>query len=355
VPMLLVAAVYGGWWLILPVIAILGLLSILDALSGDNLANADPETGDDHLFWHRTITMIWLPIQVVLVFGLIGYVTTTDHLSGPEILFLFFGIGQVSGVVGIVYAHEMMHQQSPVEHWLADLLMASVLYCHYRSEHLLVHHRHVGTPRDVVTARYNENFHAAFPRILQKSLKSAFRAEAQMLRRKGLVWWDASNPFWRYLGLQTGFLLLAMIIAGWAGLALFLVQALVAIWHLEIINYIEHYGLMRKHLGGGKYEHAKAHHSWNAAHRVSNWLLINLQRHSDHHIKPSRRYPLLQHYSAADAPVLPFSYPIMFLAALIPPIWLRMMNPRVQKWRKIYYPEITDWSAYKAGSNPMPR
>jgi len=155
--------------------------------------------------------------------------------------------------------------------------------------------------------------------------------------------------------LKASFLILAMIIGGWAGIGLFLFQAAIAVWHLELINYIEHYGLTRKHLGGGKYERMQPRHSWNAAHKASNWLLINLQRHSDHHHRPDRRYPLLQNYSAADAPQLPYGYPVMFVMALITPLWRRIMNPKVRAWREMYYPEITDWSAYKAGLNPMPR
>ena len=355
VPIVLFAAARGGWALALPVVTSLGILSLLDLLTGLNLEDADPETPDSALFWYRLLTLIWFPIQFLMLFGLIAIIAQSDTLSGWEKLFLFFGVGQVNGMIGIVYAHELMHQKNAAERWLADLLMGTVMYSHYRSEHLLVHHRYVATPFDPVTALYNENFHRFFPRVLRQSLRSSFRAEKQMLGRKDLPWWDASNPFWRYLGLQSAFMLLAVVLGGWIGLGLFLFQALVAIWHLEIINYIEHYGLTRKYMGDGKYEHAKAWHSWNAAQRVSNWVLINLQRHSDHHVKPSRRYPLLQNYTEADAPMLPFSYPIMFVSVLIPPIWRRMMNPRVRKWRAMYYPEITDWSAYKAGTNPLPR
>ncbi len=111
--------------------------------------------------------------------------------------------------------------------------------------------------------------------------------------------------------LQAGMLLLALIFGGWVGLALFLWQAFVAIWQLELVNYVEHYGLTRRHLGNGKYEHVLPRHSWNAAHRASNWLLINLQRHSDHHYKPDRRFPLLQTYGTDDAPQLPYGYPAM--------------------------------------------
>ena len=118
---------------------------------------------------------------------------------------------------------------------------------------------------------------------------------------------------------------------------------------------MEHYGLTRKHLGEGKYEHVRPHHSWNAAHKASNWLLINLQRHSDHHYRPDRRFPLLQNYTPSDAPQLPYGYPVMTVAAMIPPLWRRVMNPRVRRWRQMYYPEITDWSSYNKAKTPMPR
>jgi alkane 1-monooxygenase len=273
------------------------------------------------------------------------------HLSGLEKILLFFGVGVASGTVGIVFSHELMHQKNRLERWLADLLLATVLYSHFRSEHLLVHHRYVGTPRDAVTARYNEGFHRYFFRVLPESYVSAFREEKARLARQGRPWHDAANPFWRYWALQGGCIALALILGGWEGLALFAWQALVAIWQLELTNYIEHYGLTRKHIGGGKYEHVQPRHSWNAAHKVSNWLLINLQRHSDHHYKPDRRFPLLQTYDATEAPQLPFGYPLMSVFAMVPPLWRRVMNPKVRKWRKMYLPRDHRLDALFAGRN----
>lgn len=176
-----------------------------------------------------------------------------------------------------------------------------------------------------------------------------------MLKRAGKGPFDPANPFWRYAGLQAGFLILAFVVGGWLGLALFVYQAMAAIFLLELTNYVEHYGLTRKYLGEGRYEHVQPRHSWNAAHKASNWLLINLQRHSDHHYKPDRRFPLLRTYTAEEAPQLPAGYPAMIFVAAFPPWWRRMMNPRVRAWRKQFYPDIDDWSAYKAGTNPMPR
>ena len=355
VPLAILGAWAGGLALLLLPLYAIGLTTLLDALSGLNEENPDPDTPEEGLFWYRLVTLIWFPVQIVTVLSLIWYATHTGHLATWEKILLFYGVGVMSGGIGIVYAHELMHQKNRVERWLGDLLMASVLYSHFRSEHLLVHHIHVGTPRDPVTARFNEGFHRFFWRVLRDCPRSAFRAEKAMLARKGKPWHDAANPFWRYWALQGALIVIVLTIGGWAGLALFLFQAFIAVTLLELTNYIEHYGLTRKHMGSGKYEHVQPRHSWNASHRVSNWLLINLQRHSDHHYKPSRRFPLLQTWSEADAPQLPLGYPAMTAIALFPPLWRRHMNPRVQQWRQMYYPEITDWRDYDRGRTPMPR
>jgi len=354
IPLALIGAGVGGWTVLLLPLATWYAFSILDAFLGLNLENADPEIEESQLSWYKLITLIWAPLQFVLLFGMIWYASGADHLSSLEKIGLFFGVGVITGTVGINYSHELMHQKNKTERFLGDLLLAMTLYSHFRSEHLLVHHRHVGTPRDPVTARYNEGFHRFFPRVLRGCLRSAFRAEKDMLARKGKPWSDLSNPFFRYWALQGAMLTLALILGGVSGLMLFIWQAFIAIWQLELVNYIEHYGLTRKHLGDGKYEHVQPRHSWNAAHKASNWLLINLQRHSDHHYKPNRRFPLLQNYTETDAPQLPFGYPVMTMVAMVPPLWRRVMNPRVRQWRKTYYPEISDWKPYNKAKNPLP-
>jgi alkane 1-monooxygenase len=354
-PLAWISAVWGGWTVLLLPVMTWYFFAALDGFLGLDLENADPSATEEDIFWYRVITLVWAPLQFLTLFGLIWYVTGSDHLSVLEKVMIFFGMGVISGTVGINYSHELMHQKDRAERWLGDVLLAMVLYSHFRSEHLLVHHRYVGTPRDPVTARYNEGFHRFYPRVLKQSLLSAFRAEAAQQARRNRPWHDLSNPFWRYWALQGAMLVLAFAIGGWSGIALFLVQAGTAIWQLELVNYVEHYGLTRKHLGDGKYEHVLPRHSWNAAQKASNWLLINLQRHSDHHYKPDRRFPLLQNHSDSDAPQLPYGYPVMTMAAMIPPVWRRIMNPRVKKWRAMYYPEITDWRPYDRHATPLPR
>ena len=355
VPLAWISANYGVWTLALVPVATWYLFTALDAALGLNTDNADLSAEESDMYWYKMITIIWAPVQFLMLASLLWYVPQAEYLSTVERIGVFFGVGVITGTVGINYSHELMHQKNKLERWMADLLLGMVLYSHFRSEHFLVHHRYVATPRDPVTARYNEGFHRYYPRVLMECLVSAFGAEKAMLARKNLPWTDRSNPFWRYWALQIGFLILALVLGGWSGVGLFLVQAGVAIWQLELVNYIEHYGLTRKHLGDGKYEHVQPRHSWNAAQKASNWLLINLQRHSDHHYKPDRRFAVLQNYGPEEAPQLPYGYPLMTMLAMMPPLWRRMMNPRVRQWRAMYYPEVTQWHDYNKAITPLPR
>ena len=355
IPLVWIGALFGGWTLLIVPLVTWYMFSLLDAALGLNKENADLSATEDDLYWYKMITIVWAPVQFILLVSLLWYVPQAEHLGTLERVGVFFGLVVITGTVGINYSHELMHQKSKMERWMADALLAMVLYSHFRSEHLLVHHRYVATPRDPVTARYNEGFHHYYPRVLRECWHSAFGAEKAMLARKNLPWTDVGNPFWRYWSLQLALFVMAFALGGWSGVGLFVVQAGVAIWQLELVNYIEHYGLTRKHLGDGKYEHVQPRHSWNAAHKASNWLLINLQRHSDHHYKPDRRFAVLQNYGPEEAPQLPYGYPVMTVMAMMPPVWRRFMNPRVHRWCELYYPEITDWQTYNKAETPQPR
>ena len=355
IPIAIFSAVTGGIAVVLLPLCTWYLFSLIDLFTGLNKENTDARTPENQLYWYRLITIVWAPLQFMTVFGMLYYVTRANHLDGWEQYFLFIGVGVFTGTIGINYSHELMHQQPKIERQMGDALLAMVLYSHFRSAHLLVHHRYVGTQRDPVTARFGEGFWRFFPRVLRESYLSAFAAEKSMLARKNLPWHDQSNPFWRFWLFQASYLLLALIISDVWGMFLYFVQAFTAIFQLELVNYLEHYGLTRKHLGNGKYEHVMPHHSWNAEQRASSWLLINLQRHSDHHYKPDRRFPLLQTYGDDVAPQLPYSYPVMTILAMSPTLWRRVMNPKVRIWREKFYPEITDWEPYRDGSLPLPK
>lgn len=354
-PLPLLGLYLGGLWVLAPLLATWVFTALIDKSVGLDLTNADPNTDRSLIRAYQRVTLIWAPLQAASLFGTLALIPFASHLGTLELIGLAIGLGTMTGTIGINFSHELMHVGRRFEKGLADVLLAMTLYSHFRSEHMLVHHRYVGTPRDPVTARKGETFYQFFPRVLKQCYASAFRAEALLLSRRNREWWYVSNPFWRYWGLQLFALGLAYSLAGWVGLAVFVGQAYVAISQLELVNYIEHYGLTRLYLGERRYEHVQPHHSWNAAQRASNWLLINLQRHSDHHHKPDRPFPLLQTHPETTAPQLPHGYPVMTLIALVPPLWKRTMDPRVQRWRGYHYPNITDWDVYNRHATPWPR
>jgi alkane 1-monooxygenase len=329
VPITAMGLVHGGAWTVAGAVYGLILIPIVDALVGINADSPGAELGS--YLWHRALTWLWVPIQLATLIALAA-VAGASRLSENELFTAAVSIGLMTGGIGITYAHEMMHQTNRFERALAEILMTSTLYGHFCIEHVAGHHVNVATPKDPVTARFGESFYVFLPRAVFGSLFSAWRIQRKRLDRRGISVWHGSNAFWRYAVAYAAWCGVAYALGGRLGVKLFLVQAIVAIALLEIINYVEHYGLMRRPLGGGRYEPVQPHHSWNASHRITNYLLINLQRHSDHHRHPMRRYPALQNYDESEAPQLPFGYPAMLLIALVPPLWFRMMNPRVLDW-----------------------
>jgi alkane 1-monooxygenase len=335
VPIAVMAVTYGGVWTVAGAIYGLMLIPIADYFVGLKTSNASEESGNA-LFRFRVITWVWVPIQLGIIFSLIA-AAGTDRLSENELLAAAVSTGLMTGGIGITYAHEMMHQTNRFERALAEILMTSTLYGHFCIEHIAGHHVNVATLKDPVTARFGEPFYWFFPRAIFGSLFSAWGTERLRLQRSERSIWHLSNAFWRYSIAYAVFLAVAYALAGWLGIKLFVLQAFVAILLLENINYVEHYGLMRRPLGLGRYEPVRSHHSWNASHRLTNYFLINLQRHSDHHKNPMRRFPFLQHYDEKQAPQLPFGYPAMLLIALVPPLWFRLMNPKVLDWHERFW------------------
>ena len=349
VPLAVMAITYGGVWTVAGAVYGLMLIPIADYFMGLNTSNASEESGGDY-FWYRAITWAWVPIQFAIIFSLIA-VAGTDRLSENELLTAAVSAGLITGGIGITYAHEMMHQANRFERALAEILMTSTLYGHFCIEHIAGHHVNVATPKDPVTARFGESFYRHFPRAVFGTLFSAWHIQRRRLERRKLSLWDRSNALWRYAFAYTVYFAVAYALAGWLGVKLFGLQAFVAILLLENINYVEHYGLMRRPLGLGRYEPVQPHHSWNASHRLTNYFLINLQRHSDHHKHPMRRFPALRHYDEAEAPQLPFGYPAMLLIALVPPLWFWLMNPKVLEWHHRFW-EKDLWAPHPS---PLPR
>jgi len=240
--------------------------------------------------------------------------------------------GILGGILAINPAHELIHKAGWVERAAGGVLLASVGYHGFKIEHVRGHHVHVATEHDASTARLGESAYGFVPRALLRNARRAWALEAGRLREAARSPWSWRNEM---IGWTTLWLLLGAVLAatfGVAAAAFYLAQGLGAAATLEVINYIEHYGLQRRLAAPGRYERVTHLHSWNASQRLSNWLLFNLQRHSDHHAHARRAYPLLQHHD--DSPQLPAGYAAMYVLALLPPLWRRIMDPRARAARE---------------------
>ncbi|MDQ3205070.1 MAG: alkane 1-monooxygenase [Pseudomonadota bacterium] len=280
--------------------------------------------------WFVALTLLALPVHAATLAWSAWYVSQAA-MAPIGVIGWTLSQGIVGGVLAINVAHELIHKDSALERGAGGLLLTSVGYHGFKVEHLRGHHVHVSTPADASSARYGQSLWHFLPRALWRNTINAWRLEAARLHRLGRPAWHPSNELGGWSAL---WLLLALAFAGWLGLpglAFFIAQGFLAACSLEIINYIEHYGLERGAIGNERYERTTHLHSWNSDYALSNLFLFHLQRHSDHHATPRRRYAALLHHP--DSPQLPGGYAAMFVLSMFPPLWFRAVNPRVQPFR----------------------
>ncbi len=318
-----IGIVLGGGWIALGPVYLLVALPILDLLGGHDRDNPVPERVTESANGRDLVLWSWVPIQFAFIVLIAS--RAADATAG-ELLGMGFAAGLVTGAGGITVAHELMHRANGIAKQASELLMASVSYGHFCTEHIAGHHRRVATELDPATSRLNESLYAFWWRSIVGGWQSARALDRAWSNRHP----DRMKPWTRRRLLWLGVVALVYLVTDLDGVVLFGLQSLFAVLLLETINYIEHYGLIRSKRESGKYERVQPHHSWNASQRLTNRFLFNLQRHSDHHASAHRPHWALRHFD--EVPQLPFSYPTAFVVALVPPLWRRIMNPRVAAW-----------------------
>lgn len=320
---------FWAWYLYL---FIFGLIPVLDKLVGQDPSNPNEEVqvpvmSEEKIYRVFTLLMavVWFS---VLFYSAHLFVTNDYNLLGK--IGWIISMGTVGGIIAINLGHELVHKDPKIENWTGGLLLASVCYAGFKVEHVRGHHVHVSTPEDASSAQYNQSLYHFLPRAFYHNFLNAWRLEKEYLERKGLknisrhnelIWWYSISAL---LAVTMG------VLFGWMGLVFFLGQAFVAAFTLEVINYVEHYGLHRRKDANGRYERTTPAHSWNSNYFLTNILLFHLQRHSDHHAYAKRRYQVLRHYD--ESPQLPAGYATMYVLAFIPPLWRKVMNPRVEAY-----------------------
>ncbi|MFE0674099.1 alkane 1-monooxygenase [Streptomyces sp. NPDC058867] len=305
------------------------LLPTLDQLLGPDASNPPDEAmkGLEADRYYRWCTFLYLPLQ----YGALAWACAKwadGGLTAAEALGLAAGTGVVAGVA-INTAHELGHKRETLERQLSRIALAQSGYGHFYVEHNHGHHIRVATPDDPASSRMGEGFWRFLPRAVLGSLRSAWHLEKRRLNRR-------NRPVWgRHNDVLTGWAMTVVLFSaltaafGWVVLPYLLLQAVLGICLLETVNYLEHYGLLRQRRPDGRYERVRPSHSWNSNNTLSNLFLFQLQRHSDHHANPLRRYQTLRHFD--EAPQLPAGYATMIVLAWVPPLWRRVMDPRLLK------------------------
>ncbi|GAD61294.1 MULTISPECIES: alkane 1-monooxygenase [Pseudomonadaceae] len=302
-------------------------IPLLDALIGEDPSNP-PESEVPALEadpYYRWITYLLVPVLWASFIAICVFVAS-QPLSATGLLAMIINTGGGLGFA-INLGHEMGHKKSTLERWLAKLALAPACYGHFYIEHNRGHHRDVATPVDPASSRMGESIYRFVLREMPGGFRRAWQLERERLARCGKSPWSLDNEV-----LQPALISLALYGAlvaalGWQILPFLLLSAFWGAFQLTSANYLEHYGLLRRKLENGRYEVCQPHHSWNSNHLFSNWALFHLQRHSDHHAHPTRRYQSLRNFP--DLPRLPSGYFGMYLLAYVPPLWFRLMNPRL--------------------------
>ena len=274
-----------------------------------------------------------LPLYITIfcdwffTFLLLNFVTTQD--IGIVELFLCILVGGNFSGININISHELMHKNNKLDKFLGMMTLSKNLYMHFYIEHVHGHHKNVATPHDPATSKFNQTIFEFLPQTLIGSLRDAWRIECKRLLeiKKYKSVWVPENKM--ILFSLNNIVLPIFIYKYWGllGVVSFLGTAFIGILLLEVINYIEHYGLLRKEVSPGVYEKVNVFHSWNTPHRLSNYLLFKLQRHSDHHENGYKPYQILNSFD--ESPHLPHGYTVCLLIALFPNYWFKIMNQYV--------------------------
>ena len=321
-----------GWsgWLWLTPLMFFAVIPSLDLIAGYDDTNPPEEIIEalENDRYYRWVTYLYLPVQYAGFVLAVWYLATAD-LSVADKIGLAISIGVVAGVA-INTAHELGHKKESHERWFSKIALAQSFYGHFYIEHNRGHHVRVATPDDPASSRLGESVYRFWPRTVLGSLRSSWHLEAKRYQRKG------THPFHLGNDVLNAWLMTVVL---WGALTLWLgvgilpylaLQAVVGFSLLEVVNYMEHYGMLRQMVGTPerqRYERVDPSHSWNSNNIATNVLLYHLQRHSDHHANPTRRYQTLRDFR--EAPVLPTGYTGMIVVALVPPLFRRLMDKRV--------------------------
>lgn len=332
---------YLGYWSFFAFVFVYGFIPAMEFIFTGTAENftAVEEAEERKDIYYDLVIYSMVPLQFTIL-GLYLWTITSQPLQWYEYVGITTAMGLSCGALGINVAHELGHRTKKHEQFMAKLLLLSTLYMHFFIEHNRGHHKNVSTPLDPATSRLNQTIFAFLPTSIFGGWMSAWHLEAHRLKKTKQNFWNPiHNEMLRFQLIQIAFITAIYLVFGWIGAVGFIASSIIGFSLLETVNYIEHYGLMRKQLPNGAYEKVKPHHSWNSGHELGRIFLFEVTRHSDHHFNPSRKYQILRHFEAA--PQMPTGYLAMIPLTFLPPLWFKIMNPLVEKHNATLNEEYT--------------
>ncbi len=317
------------WSFFTPIYAFV-IIPILELLLPQDTSNLEGKEREDK---KKSKLFDWmLYFNLPLVFGLLTFLlwdVSNHSYQMYELVGLVLSMGIVLGTNGINVAHELGHRDSLVHRIMAKTLLLPSHYMHFYIEHNFGHHAHAATAEDPATARFNQSVYSFWITSTLRQYGSAWKLQKQLLKRDKTSFLSFKNDMLWYTAIQISYLIAVFFIFGALGLLIAFCSGVVGFLMLETVNYIEHYGLMRKKLPSGRYERVREVHSWNSNHVIGRIVLYELTRHSDHHFKSSKKYQVLDYHDIS--PQMPYGYPTSMVLSFIPPLWFKLMNPRIPK------------------------
>ena len=318
--------VLGGWWSMMTIVYGVVLVPMLDPIIGTYFPPERPRfqaQAYDYVLW------LAAPLTLaVIVFAL--WRVSFHPVSVVEAIGFTMSVSLTTSI-GMVAGHELVHRRSAFERGLGLLLLALAANMQYRLHHVFGHHKRIGVPGDMETAGKGENVYAFALRCYLGQHVWSLRSEIERLKRRQRAPLGPGNRLLWYLLIEGAIVVAIFVIFGWWGVLFFLAQCYVATFLLNAVFYLEHYGLVRRESEPGRFEPISERHSWNSNHRLTNWTVYNLARHSGHHLHETIHYEGLG--NSADTPQLPTGYGGMILLAMVPPLWRRVMDPLAEKWQ----------------------
>jgi alkane 1-monooxygenase len=300
------------------------LVELLLRPNPENLSATEEEMRKNDRLYDYILYIVVLAQVIALIFFFSAM--QQDNLTTIDIIGRVFSMGILCGTFGINVGHELGHRKNKFEQFLAKVSLMTSLYTHFFIEHNKGHHKHVATPNDPSSARFNEAIYLFYPRTIIYSYLSAWRIANNESKKIANTFVSIKNEMIQVHITQLVLLFSVYYFFGATVLIYFFIAAFIGILMLETVNYIEHYGLQRKPTESG-YERVQPHHSWNSNHGFGRIILFELSRHSDHHYMASRKYQILRSHD--ESPQLPTGYPGSMLLALIPPLWFFVMNRKI--------------------------